>query len=1111
MGVTYTTAAERDVGRARRVRWRPGLLDAALAAASAFAILLILFTYQARFRALAFATGGAAAPPVNLNEAADAATLERALRPLFETTADRRVAAAELFGFLVQADGGRRVLPNVGAISRARIPAAAIVTNALSYRRRLAGEQARAAAAGQPAVESLPLLTGGELAAIKPSLIVRSPPAVRSAMLLWLALYIVAFHAVSMAWHARGIRGDRLLLTIAHVLTAIGFAAMISRVDPLRDTMLFVRYAQGVVVGLACAAVVSLVQLRRLALRDFSYLPLVGALLLSVVLIVFGGGPSGSSAKVNLGPIQPIEAIRLLLALFLAGYLARNWELLRAVRAESLGGVRLPRLVSLPRARYAVPVLVGVGAALAVFFFQKDLGPALILAIVFLAAYAIARGTVGMALGGTALLAAGFYVGYRLEISATLADRVRMWQSPWDNVARGGDQVAHALWAVATGGSLGTGPGLGDTRYLPAGHTDLILASIGEELGAAGVMAVATLYAALVWRALTTARRAGSDYGFFLSIVLMLFFAVPLALMAAGTLGLVPLTGVVTPFLSFGGSAMAANFIALALLAMVRSDEEAPADLEAFRVPLRWLTAGMALVGLVLAGAAVRVQALRADDYAVRPQLGVQADGTRRYQYNPRVLDIVRSIPRGTILDRQGLPLATDDDERLRKAAPAYERLGIVLRTACPADDGRCYPLGGKAFHLLGDVRSQVNWSARNTSYAERDSEARLRGFNSHPTSVRSTDADGGDVWTIRRDYHDLLPLLRHRYDPGHRDVTAFLSRPRQVRLTIDAGLQARVAAIVESYATRSAGGRAAAVVLDVATGDLLASVSYPWPATEALSRTAPGGDAADAYLDRARYGLYPPGSAFKLATAAAALGRGTAMSRTAFTCSRLPDGRVGAKVPGSPRPIRDDVLDRSPHGTIAMEQALIVSCNAYFAQLALRLGTGPLLDVGRRADIAVARGNDPDRLRATLPHAGYGQGEVVASPIRMARIAAAIAAGGAMRDVRLDAAEPAAPASEFLPPDSARLIGAAMRRVVLEGTGRGLRGHSVAIAGKTGTAEVGGAASHAWFVGFAPYGPAARRIALAVIVENAGYGGAAAAPAAGEIVSAAAAAGLLR
>ena len=103
-----------------------------------------------------------------------------------------------------------------------------------------------------------------------------------------------------------------------------------------------------------------------------------------------------------------------------------------------------------------------------------------------------------MVLVGAGCLAAGFYFGYRLDISSTLADRVRMWQAPWDNIARGGDQIAQALWSMSTGGLFGTGVGLGDTRYLPAGHTDLVLAAIGEELGYAGLLVVALLYASII-------------------------------------------------------------------------------------------------------------------------------------------------------------------------------------------------------------------------------------------------------------------------------------------------------------------------------------------------------------------------------------------------------------------------------------------------------------------------------------------------------------------------------------------------------------------------------------------------------------------------------------
>jgi peptidoglycan glycosyltransferase len=98
-----------------------------------------------------------------------------------------------------------------------------------------------------------------------------------------------------------------------------------------------------------------------------------------------------------------------------------------------------------------------------------------------------------------------------------------------------------------------------------------------------------------------------------------------------------------------------------------------------------------------------------------------------------------------------------------------------------------------------------------------------------------------------------------------------------------------------------------------------------------------------------------------------------------------------------------------------------------------------------------------------------------------------------------------------FVPRATASLLARDMRDVVVRGTGRSLRGEPVPVAGKTGTAEVTGKPSHAWFVGFAPYGPATHRVAVAVILETAGYGGSAAAPAAGEIVAAAASLGLAR
>jgi peptidoglycan glycosyltransferase len=166
------------------------------------------------------------------------------------------------------------------------------------------------------------------------------------------------------------------------------------------------------------------------------------------------------------------------------------------------------------------------------------------------------------------------------------------------------------------------------------------------------------------------------------------------------------------------------------------------------------------------------------------------------------------------------------------------------------------------------------------------------------------------------------------------------------------------------------------------------------------------------------------------------------------------------------------------------------------------------------RVGISVAPSNSLEQLRKTLPQAGYGQGYVVTSPLKMARVAGAIASSGVFRELRTDGHSPRsseeAEDAPLLSPQAASLLGQYLRDAVLDGTGRSLRNHPLKIAGKTGTAEVKGARSHAWFVGFAPYGPARKRIAFAVIIENAGYGGSAAAPVAGEIVTAAASLGLI-
>jgi cell division protein FtsI/penicillin-binding protein 2 len=381
----------------------------------------------------------------------------------------------------------------------------------------------------------------------------------------------------------------------------------------------------------------------------------------------------------------------------------------------------------------------------------------------------------------------------------------------------------------------------------------------------------------------------------------------------------------------------------------------------------------------------------------------------------------------------------------------------------------------------------------------------RLQGYNDRASIVEVPHpVTGKPTYTVRYDYRELLPLLRHRQQPDHPEVRNVLERARDVKTTIDVRLQVRTARILESGLKRLNKQRGAAVVMDPKTGDLLASVSYPLP-----SKMPPelGRDnSSAALLDRARYGLYPPGSTFKIVTAIAALRRDPANAQVTYECRRLPDGRVGNHVRGWSRPVRDDVMDRAPHGSVAMRQGVVVSCNAYFAQLGTyRVGASELKETASLFGISTGDVKD------ALPQASYGQGQVVASPFQMARVAAAVAAAGMVPQGRWIADESNArvePPVQALPSSLAGTVGEYMRGVVTNGTGRQAAGSSSPIAGKTGTAEVERQASHAWFIGYAPYAANGRQIAFAILVENGQYGGSAAAPIARDIVAVAAALG---
>lgn len=944
------------------------------------------------------------------------------------------------------------------------------------------------------------VLSSADLAALKARLVVRTAHSYVSRLGRLVLCFFAAFWAAHAVRRLRGASDDPAVLPLLLVLCGVGLMSMIALRDPLRDMIIASTFVGGVCAGLALLLVASEIDWEASPLRRAVLVPLGLALGLAVLLLLFGSGPGTSGVKVNLFGGQPVEAIRLLVVFAVAGALARRFEFLRELSEPATASRPWLRHVALPRWRDVRPVVVSMALVLAFFFLQKDLGPALVLSGVVIALYTVARGRIAFAFVGLAMLVTAFALAYAIGFPATVGQRVRIWVDPWNNGVAGGNQIAHGLWAMATGGGWGSPPGLGRPQVIPEGHTDFVIAALGEQFGLVGVIVVIAAYALLGWRCLRIALRAPGDYSAMLAIGVTLALLVQAAVIAGGLLGVLPLTGVVTPFLSFGRSSMLANCFAVGIVLAI-GRRQGPVR-EPLRRSVRMLATTLAAVALVMVGRAGWVQVVQADTLATAASLSEQGDGGYRFEYNPRLVAAARAIERGTVRDRAGLVLATSRASEMAAVQATYARAGLDRPLTCAPDAPRCYPLGGVAFQVVGDWARQTNWGARNASYLERELDATLKGFDDHQRLVDVVHPRTGERHrVVLRDYSALLPVVRHGADSTRPDVRLLLDRPRDVTSTLDARLQARVGRALQRGIERGAHARGAAVVIDADTGHVLASVSYPWPADVDLA--ADDERARDAVFDRVRYGVYPPGSTFKLLVAAAALRSRPELQQRGFMCQRLPGGRVGQSIAGWARPVRDDVQDTSPHGASDLQHALVASCNAYFAQLAMAMGPRPLIDAVSMFQIEVARPQSADALRNTLPHAGYGQGDVLASPLKMARVAAAIANDGvAMRPQWT--VEAAAPGGErFLSAADARRLAVYMRQAVTSGTGRAVAGNATPIAGKTGTAEVQGRPSHSWFVGIAPHG-GPRRLAFAVLIEHAGYGGRAAAPVAGEIVDAA-------
>ena len=387
-----------------------------------------------------------------------------------------------------------------------------------------------------------------------------------------LLIYLGALVAVHLALVTAGRRVDEVLLPTVGLLGGIGLllAERLPQdlvVQRVGSTVLGLASLQLVwlILALAIAGVVAIAVRSDRWLRLYKYTWAAAGLGLLALTFVLGTDVNGTRLTLDFGPVsgQPSELLKVILVVFFAAYLAENRVLLAEARVRVVGRL------TVPPAPYLLPAGLMLALALGIVVIQKDLGAALLFYAVFLCLFYLATGSkVDVALG-----IGLFLVGFVLLalVFPHVRDRVATWLDPWSDPLGTGFQTIQALHAFARGGLLGTGlgaglPTIGGQLPIPAVHTDFPLAALGEELGMAGVLAILGCYLVVVSRGLRIAAAAADDVRALLCAGLALVIGVQAAIIAAGNLKLIPLTGITLPFISYGGSSLLVNGLIVGLL-----------------------------------------------------------------------------------------------------------------------------------------------------------------------------------------------------------------------------------------------------------------------------------------------------------------------------------------------------------------------------------------------------------------------------------------------------------------------------------------------------------------------------------------------------------------
>ncbi|KUJ67957.1 cell division protein FtsW [Streptomyces albus subsp. albus] len=315
-------------------------------------------------------------------------------------------------------------------------------------------------------------------------------------------------------------------------------------------------------------------------LQRYTYISMFLSIVLLLLPLVPGLGMNVFGARIWISvagfSIQPAEFAKIVIAVFFAGYLMVKRDALALASRRFMG-------LYLPRGRDLFPILTVWAISILILVFETDLGTSLLFFGMFVVMLYVATERTSWIVFGLLMSSVGAVTVANFE--PHVQQRVQAWLDPMgeylksrQGIAGHSAQSMEALWAFGSGGTVGTGLGQGNSDLIGfAANSDFILATVSEELGLAGTMAILLIYALIVERGARTALAARDPFGKMLAIGLSAAFAIQVFVVAGGVMGLIPLTGMTMPFVAYGGSSVIANWALIAVLIRISDTARRPA------------------------------------------------------------------------------------------------------------------------------------------------------------------------------------------------------------------------------------------------------------------------------------------------------------------------------------------------------------------------------------------------------------------------------------------------------------------------------------------------------------------------------------------------------